>query len=130
MRKLKIYSNYALIIMLYTIIFIPITITTGQILNNLFPKFDGNTKYKNKVVIYTEITLQILSIVIITYFYREIIDYFMLYIFKIKKYGTPEKYASLILAPVIFSSQPSLINKIRYLWKIKSPENTYYYPES
>ena len=32
--------------------------------------------------------------------------------------GEPSKFASLVIAPIMFGSQPDLIKKIKYLWNI------------
>jgi len=108
------YPNYALFICLYACIFVTIGVFFANILNTIFPKYDET---KNKIVIYIEVLLQIISIAMVTYIFREYTEYFIksFSFFKKRTYGSPDKFAALIIAPTMFSVQPNLIKKIKFL---------------
>ena len=57
---------------------------------------------------------------IFTYIFREVIHYLFESVesIKVHMYGNPDKFAVIILAPSMFSVQPNVISKIRYLWGI------------
>lgn len=108
------YPRYAFSISVMAILLIFAGVTIGASLERLMPKFD-NTKTKPELLI--EISIQIALIVTLTYLFREIIakaikKYFGKYIF-----GSPDKFAVLVVAPTMFSQQDSLFDKIDYVWK-------------
>ena len=112
------YPKYAGFIVLYACIFVTIGVFSARVLDSLFPEFDEETKtQKHKFLIFLEVLAQISSIAIITYIFREYTNYFVQSIKFLKKhsYGSPDKFAALIIAPTMFSVQPSLINKIKFL---------------
>ena len=110
------YPKYAAFIVLYAIIFVTIGVTGAKMLDTIFPKFDDQNP-KNKIVLYIEVLLQISSIAIITYIFREYTHYLIQSIPILKKnsYGSPDKFAALIIAPTMFTVQESLTDKIEYL---------------
>lgn len=110
------YPKYAAFIVLYAVIFVTIGVTSAKLLDSIFPSFDEKNP-KHKLVLYLEVLLQISAIAIITYIFREYTNYFIQSIDFIKRnsYGSPDKFAALIIAPTMFSVQPSLIKKIKYL---------------
>mgnify|MGYP001186912040 CR=1 FL=1 len=120
MAKQIIYPVYSGFIILYACIFVTIGVFFAKLLDKIFPRFDPK-KPKSKVVIYIEVLLQIASIVFITYVFREYTHYFIESFDYLKKnsYGSPDKFATIIIAPTMFAVQPSLINKIEYLANIK-----------
>ena len=120
--KLNIYPEYAFHIIIYTMCFIPVAVSSGKFLHKLFPKYN---KKKDKLTIYGEAMIQIMLTAVISYFFREFIDYFLKHIININMYGNPSKYASLVIAPIMFGSQPDLIKKIRFIWDISgTSDNT------
>ena len=110
MKKI-IYWNYAIWIFVYSIVFLSIGVSIGELLNIMMPKFDEN---KSKITILIEIYLQIGLIAVSTYIFREIVHYIFNSTFNIKK--KPDKFAVLIIAPTMFSQQSELIKKIHYVW--------------
>jgi hypothetical protein len=111
MAKQVIYWNYTLWIFIYSMVFLTIGVTCGELLEIIMPKYNEN---KNKAIIFIEINLQIGLIAILTYFFREIVHYIFNSNFNIAK--NPDTFAVIIVAPTMFSQQISLIKKIHYLW--------------
>lgn len=114
------YPKYAVFIVFYACIFVTIGVLFAKIIDSLFPKFDANSidnLKRNKFVLYLEVLAQISAIAIVTYIFREYVHYFIQSIDIVKRnsYGSPDKFAALIIAPTMFSVQPSLINKIKFL---------------
>ena len=56
MAKQVIYWNYTLWIFIYSMVFLSIGVTCGELLEIIMPKYNEN---KNKVIIFIEINLQI-----------------------------------------------------------------------
>ena len=114
------YPKYAFFIVFYACIFVSIGVLFAKIIDSVFPKFDPisqeNTK-RNKFILYLEVLAQISAIAIATYIFREYVHYFIqsFDFFSRNSYGSPDKFAALIIAPTMFSVQPSLINKIKFL---------------
>ena len=108
------YPKYAFSISVMAILLTLAGITIGATLERYMPKFDDT---KTKPIMIIEICLQIGAVAIMTYLFREIIaktikKYFGKYIF-----GSPDKFAVLVVAPTMFSQQDSLFEKIDYVWK-------------
>lgn len=108
--KQIIYPKYISSIFVTSVIFLACSVTIGKKLNDLFPPLD---KKKSKNIIYLEVALQIGLIACLTHIFREYIGYFMKQ--AIQTEGNPDKFAALVVAPIIFSQQPELIAKIKYL---------------
>ena len=113
------YPKYAAFVVLYSCIFITTGILFAKIIDSLFPKFNRNEleSSRSKIVLYIEVLAQISAIALITYIFREYIHYFIqsINIFKRNSYGSPDKFATLIIIPTLFVVQPSLISKIKFL---------------
>lgn len=114
------YPKYAVFIVVYACIFVTIGVIFAKIIDSGFPKFDANSMEnlkRNKFLLYLEVLAQISAIAIATYIFREYVHYFIQSIDFIKRnsFGSPDKFAALIIAPTMFSVQPSLINKIKFL---------------
>ena len=111
------YPVYAGFIIMYACIFITIGVLFAKIIDSIFPSFNEIDKKKSKIIIYIEVLAQISAIALATYIFREYVHYFIESIdfFKNNTYGSPDKLAALIIAPTMFSVQPSLISKIKYL---------------
>ena len=114
------YPKYAFFIVFYACIFVSIGVLFAKIIDSIFPKFDSNLQEdleRNKFILYLEVLAQISAIAIATYIFREYVHHFIQSIdfFKRNSYGSPDKFAALIIAPTMFSVQPSLINKIKFL---------------
>jgi len=116
------YPKYIGFIIVYSCVFLTIGVTTAKLLNKLFPEFEepeeNGKKQKSKIQYYFEIIIQISSIAVITYIFRELIHFIFTNIKSISLYGKPDKYAALIIAPTMFTAQPNLIKKIKYVWNI------------
>lgn len=114
--KKVLYPVYAAFIILYACIFVIIGVFSAKFLDNIFPKFKKEEN-KSKLKIFLEILIQISCIAIITYIFREYTQYFVMKIDLLKRnsYGSPDKFAALIIAPTMFLVQPSLVTKINYL---------------
>ena len=110
------YPKYAGFIVLYAMIFVQVGVIFAKLLDKLFPTFE-ETNPKHSVYIYIEVLIQIGAVGVITYIFREYTSYFIesSSLFKKHMYGSPDKFAALIIAPTMFSVQPNLIRKIRYL---------------
>ena len=115
-KKPVLYPKYGGFIVLYAIVFLTVGVGSAKILDLIFPDFN-ETNPKNRFVMYIEVLLQTAAIAIITYIFREYTNYFvnLVPVLSSSKYGSPDKFAALIIAPTMFSVQPHLIKKIRYL---------------
>ena len=114
-----IYPKYAVFIVVYAICFLFVGTSIARGLDKLFPRFNRDKKKeKSKARYVGEITLQITLIVLGTYFFREIIDHIFKSIkaIKVHMYGNPDRFAAIIIAPVMFTVQPNLTDKIEYVW--------------
>ena len=121
MPKQLFYPEYVGFIILYAIIFVTIGITIAREFERLFPKFDKtNPEAKSKLVYYGEVLAQISAMVILIYGLRTITHHIVLSLASLSKnkYGSPDKYASTIIASSMFAVQPNLIYKIRYVWNL------------
>ena len=118
-----IYPKYAGFIVVYAVIFLILGTTMARLLDKHFPRFpqDKEEREKKHRGLYAlEIAAQISLIAIFTYIFREVIHYLFESVESIKAnmYGNPDKFAVIILAPSMFSVQPNVISKIKYLWGI------------
>ena len=118
-----IYPKYAGFIVVYAVIFLILGTTMARLLDKHFPNFplDKEEREKKHRAMYAlEIAGQISLIAIFTYIFREVIHYLFESVesIKVHMYGNPDKFAVIILAPSMFSVQPNVISKIRYLWGI------------
>ena len=109
--KQIIYPQYAATIFVTSIIFAFTSLTFGNTVDKNFPKFD---KHKTKNVILLEISIQIGILATFAYVYRSVIGYAIRHQFKI--YGKPDTFATLVVAPTMFSQQTELMKKIKYIW--------------
>ena len=116
--KQIIYPKYALFIVLYACVFLTIGVLSAKVLDNIFPKFDPKKKnHKHKLILFLEVLLQVSAIAIITYVFREYVSKMVESIKYLNQFlhGSPDKFAALIIAPTMFTVQPSLTDKIEYL---------------
>ena len=114
-----IYPKYAVFIVVYAICFLFVGTSIARGLDKLFPKFNRNRKKeKSKARYLAEIILQIILIVLGTYLFREIIDYMFKSVeaIQVHMYGNPDRFAAIIIAPVMFTVQQNLTDKIEYVW--------------
>ena len=121
MPKQLFYPEYAGFIILYAIIFVTIGVTIAREFDRLFPKFDKTKpEAKSKLVYYAEVLAQISAMVILIYGLREITNHIILSMNVLSKniYGSPDKYASAIISSTMFTVQPNLVYKIRYIWNL------------
>ena len=128
LKHIKGEIKYITLIIIYGILFFILGVTLAKLNENLFPVFDNSTLSKPKYIILVEATLQILITIIITYIIRSLVRLIFdnLLKFKDKLNRSPDKFAVIIVAPTMFAAQPNLLNKIRYIWSIDSPDKTYY----
>ena len=118
-----IYPKYAGFIVVYAVIFLIPGTTIARLLDKHFPRFPLNKEEREKKHrgwYALEIAGQISLVAILTYMFREIIHYLFESVesIKVHMYGNPDKFAVIILAPAMFSVQPNVIGKIRYLWGV------------
>ena len=111
-----IYPKYMCFIVGYACLFVTIGVFFARCLDIVFPKFDIHEP-RNRLVLYVEVLLQIASIAVITYIFREFTDFFVKSIPFLDKhnFGSPGKFAALIIAPTMFAVQNDLINKVKYI---------------
>lgn len=108
------FPKYAFSISVMAILLIFSGVTIGATLERFMPKFD-TTKTKPEMII--EISLQIALVATFTYLFREIFSKIIKKYFGKYIYGSPDKFAVLVVAPTMFSQQDSLFEKIDYVWK-------------
>tara|TARA_B100001093_G_scaffold498710_1_gene547129 strand:+ start:726 stop:1160 length:435 start_codon:yes stop_codon:yes gene_type:complete len=108
------FPKYAFSISVMAILLIFSGITIGATLERFMPKFDA-TKTKPEMIV--EISLQIALVATFTYLFREIFSKIIKRYFGKYIYGSPDKFAVLVVAPTMFSQQDSLFEKIDHVWK-------------
>jgi len=117
-----IYPRYIFFISLYTIFLFVIGTTYASFLDKslekLFDKFIKNKNKKKKLVLLMETIFQAILSVVGSYVIRELLEYLIRDIFKLGNYifGNPDKFAVVILAPVMFFVQTNFKNKILHIW--------------
>lgn len=117
-----IYPRYIFFISLYTIFLFVIGTTYASFLDKslekLFDKFIKNKNKKRKLVLMLETIFQAILSVVGSYVIRELLEYLIRDIFKLENYifGNPDKFAVVILAPVMFFVQTNFKNKILHIW--------------
>jgi hypothetical protein len=93
------------------------SILYGKLLDYIAIKYDnsfledGENKHKARLVF--EICLQLGATSVGVYIFRELISYVVRYYFDIDK--SPDEFAVVVVAPVIFAQQPLLMAKIANL---------------
>merc|ERR1711935_978151 len=89
----EIYPKYMGFIVGYACLFVTIGVFFARCLDGLFPEFDINNPRK-RLVLYVEVLIQIASIAVITYIFREFTDYFVKSIPFLDKhnFGSPGKF--------------------------------------
>ena len=117
-----IYPKYAGFIVVYAVIFLILGTTMARLLDKHFPRFpvEKDREKKHRGMYALEIACQISLIALFTYIFREVIHYLFESVesIKVHMYGNPDKFAVIILAPSMFSVQPNVIGKIKYLWGV------------
>ena len=115
-----IYPKYTALIFLTSVLFLVVGVTIAKGFENIFPKFKtekNENKMTKKMRLFVEVAIQIGAIAMITYIFREVIVKTIKMVFGKKNViGSPDKYAIIIVAPTMFSQQPTLIKKINYIW--------------
>ena len=111
--KKIIYWTYAFWIFVYAIVFLSIGLTIGKTLERYMPKLDEK---KHKLLTLLEIYLQIGLVAVLTYMMREYVEAVFKTFFKIEK--KPGSFSALIIAPTLFSQMPTLMDKLKHIWKI------------
>lgn len=119
MVKQIIYPKYAIWVFIYTILFATSSILYGKFLDYLSIKYDSkfvsNGEEKSKIKLIIEVCLQLGFNSVGVYVFRELITFVIRYYFKIEK--SPDDFAALVVAPIIFSQQPILMQKIKEIFK-------------
>ena len=119
MVKKIIYPRYAMWVYIYTILFATSSILYGKLIDYLVIKYDdafipdGDKKTKARLIFEVCIELGFNSVGV--YVFRELITFVIRYYFKIEK--NPDAFATLVVAPIIFSQQPRLMQKIKEIFK-------------
>ena len=118
MVKQIIYPKYAMWVFIYTSLFALCSILYGKFLDYLATKYDrvfledGEEKYLGRLVF--EICLQLGATSVGVYVFRELISFGLRSYFDIKK--SPDGFAAVVVAPVIFAQQPKLMGKIKNIY--------------
>lgn len=121
MRKI-IYPKYALWIFIYAMLYITPTLYLGVLFEKyLVPEFDpvkglkiaNGNKHLYKLRLMSEIYLNLGLVVVSIYIIREVIDYIIRLYFHIDKH--PDRFATLVLSPIVFSQYRSVFKKIDYV---------------
>lgn len=106
------YLSYLVNISIYTVLIFTIMVTFTKKLDKYIPKYDET---KKRWITICEIYFQLIMIVGISYIVREVLNYYIKSSLDIV--GNPDKFAIIILGAPMFSQQPNLINKIKFIWK-------------
>ena len=118
MVKQIIYPKYAMWVFIYTSLFALCSILYGKFLDYLAIKYDnafledGEEKSKSRLVF--EICLQLGATSVGVYVFRELISFVLRSYFDIEK--SPDEFAVVVVAPVIFAQQPKLMEKIKNIY--------------
>jgi hypothetical protein len=118
MVKQIIYPKYAMWVFIYTSLFALCSILYGKFLDYLATKYDrvfledGEEKYLGRLVF--EICLQLGATSVGVYIFREFISFVLRSYFDIEK--SPDDFAVVVVAPVIFAQQPKLMEKIKNIY--------------
>lgn len=119
MVKQIIYPKYAMWVFIYTILFAISSILYGKFLDYLAIKYDDlfipDGDKKSKVRLIFEVCIQLGFNSVGVYVFRELITFVIRSYFKIEK--SPDEFATLVVAPIIFSQQPILMQKIKEIFK-------------
>ena len=114
-----IYPKYAMWIFIYTILFSCSSILYGKLLDMISLKFERlflkENEEKSKLRLIIEVFLQIGATSVGVYIFRDVISYAIRYYFHIE--NNPDKFAVVIVAPIIFAQQPILMEKIQTLYE-------------
>lgn len=104
-------NNNQLMLVLYVILYLTFSIFTGKIFDKVFPKYDKN---KNKMVIYTEVIIQVYLLILFSYYTRKYINTMILKLFE---YNLSETllYSEVIFIPLMFTQMKQLFLKIDYI---------------
>ena len=112
------YPKYAMWVFIYTILFASSAILYGKLLDTISLKYDRvflkENEKKSKLRLIIEVFLQLGATSVGVYIFREIINFAVRSYFKIEK--KPDRFAVVVVAPVIFSQQANLIDKIETLY--------------
>ena len=118
MVKQLMYPKYAMWVFIYTSLFALSSILYGKFLDYLTIKYDnafledGEEKSKSRLVF--EICLQLGATSVGVYVFRGLISFILRSYFDIKK--SPDDFAVVVVAPVIFAQQPKLMEKIKNIY--------------
>ena len=112
------YPKYAMWVFIYTILFASSAILYGKLLDTISLKYDRvflkENEKKSKLRLIIEVFLQLGATSVGVYIFRELINFGLRSYFKIEK--KPDRFAVVVVAPVIFSQQANLIDKIETLY--------------
>ena len=116
--KQIIYPKYAMWVFIYTCLFAMCSILYGKLLDYIAVKYDNlflkNGEKKNKVRLILEVCLQLGATSVGVYIFRELVNFAVRYFFDIMK--SPDEFAVVVVAPVIFAQQPNLMEKIKNIY--------------
>ena len=109
-------------VFIYTSLFAICSILYGKLLDYLSIKYDNlfleNNEEKHKARLILEICLQLGATSVGVYVFRELISFGIRSYFDIKK--SPDDFAVVVVAPVIFAQQPNLMEKIKNIYSFIS----------
>ena len=113
-----IYPKYAMWIFIYTVLFSFSSILYGKFLDVIAEKYDrlflNENEQKSKLRLIIEVCLQLGTTSIGVYIFRELLRVYLQKYFKVEH--APDEFAALVVAPIIFAQQPTLMNKITSIY--------------
>ena len=119
MAKQIIYFKYTVWVFIYTSLFALSAILYGKFLDFLSIKYDQiflkNEEKKHKARLIFEVCLQLGATSVGVYIFRELITHVIRSYFDIEK--SPDEFAALVVAPVIFAQQPFLMEKVSNIFE-------------
>lgn len=108
---MEIYSQkYLIVTAIYSILFFTFGGIMGTLVENIFPEFDEN---KSEFRLYVEIVSQLFCIVIAYTVFRFTIMNILNKHLVNENVLQYDKYSSFLIAPILFTLQPSLQEKIK-----------------
>jgi len=114
MAKQIIYFKYAVWVFIYTSLFALSAVLYGKFLDYLSLKYSEafleNGEKKSKTILVIEVCIQLGATSVGVYIFRELITHVIRSYFDIEK--SPDEFAALVVAPVIFAQQPYLMEKV------------------
>lgn len=105
-------------VFIYTILFSLCSILYGKFIDYLATKYDRaflkDDEKKSKIRLIIEVCLELGATSVGIYIFRELVDFLIRKNIDVSK--DPGAFAAVVVAPVIFAQQPTLIEKIKNVY--------------